>query len=149
MRRFIAFAIALFITMTSQTLCYAASQAEGLGDGPGIWMNMWNYPTEDYEAYCLKLHAKGIRNLFVQTSRSNTEAVCHPDKLGPLIDACHRYKIRVIAWSFAELQNPQADANKLIEAARFLSPTGQHIDAVAEDARPLLRCDCADELLEQ
>ena len=37
----------------------------------------------------------------------------------------------MIAWSFAELQNPQSDANKLIEAAHFQSATGQHIDAVA------------------
>jgi hypothetical protein len=96
-------------------------------------MNMWNYPTGDYDAYCQSLHAKGIRNLFVQTSRSNTPAVANPDKLGPLIDACHKYKIHVIAWSFAELGNPTADADKLIEAAHFSSPTGQHIDAIAAD----------------
>ena len=64
MRRVIAFAISVVTTLMSQTLSYAASQQKGSGDGSGIWMNMWNYPTEDYEAYCLKLHAKGIRNLF-------------------------------------------------------------------------------------
>ncbi|GAI14304.1 unnamed protein product, partial [marine sediment metagenome] len=65
------------------------------------------------------------------TSRSNTEAITHPQELATIIDACHRYKIRVIAWSFAELQNPTADADKLINAARFSSTTGQHLDAVA------------------
>jgi len=103
----------------------------GLADGPGIWVNMWNYPSGDIDSYCQTLHAKGVRNLFIQTSRSNTEAITHPAELATIIDACHRYKIRVIAWSFAELQNPEGDADKLVTAARFSSTTGQHIDAVA------------------
>src|SRR6516162_2023271 len=102
----------------------------GLADGPGVWLNMWNYPA-DPEAYCLKLHASGIRNLFVQTSRSNTDSICNPAGLGSLLDTAHRYKMRVIAWSFAELSNPNADAGKLIAAARFVSPNGQRVDAVA------------------
>ena len=105
----------------------------GLADGPGIWINMWNYPTQDYEAYAQKLYASGIRNLFAQTSRSNTEAIAHPTELGQLIDACHKYKIRVIAWSFAELTNPAADADRLITAANFRSPLGDRIDAIAPD----------------
>lgn len=88
--------VALFALVAPHTMSLAASAPEGLADGSGIWMNMWNYPNEDYESFCLKLNAKGIRNLFVQVSRSNTEAICHPDKLGPLIDACHRYKIHVL-----------------------------------------------------
>lgn len=103
----------------------------GLADGPGIWVNLWSYPTGDVESYCLKLHNTGVRNLFIQTSRSNTEAIRQPEILGPLIDACHRYKIRVIAWSFLELGNPEADAQKLIQAANFRSPMGQGFDAIA------------------
>ena len=102
---------------------------------------MWNYPEGDIDAYCQKLHAVGIRNLFIQTSRSNTEDVCHPDKLGPIIDACHRYKIRVIAWSFAELVNPMGDAEKLIAAGRFTSPRGQKLDAVAANLEKDLSAD--------
>jgi hypothetical protein len=104
---------------------------EGLADGAGIWVNMWNYPQSDYEGYCQNLHAKGIRNVFIQTSRSNTEAITHPEQLGELIDACHRYKIRVIAWSFAELGNVSKDADNMIKAAQFVSPKGQHMDALA------------------
>jgi len=106
---------------------------KGLADGPGVWINMWNYPTQDFEAYAQKLYASGIRNLFAQTSRSNTDAIAHPSELGQLIDACHKYKIRVIAWSFAELSNPAADAERLIAAAKFRSPMGDRIDAIAPD----------------
>lgn len=125
--------LAVAAALAPNMMCLAASQPEGLADGPGIWMNMWNYPEGSYDAYCQNLHSKGIRNLFVQTSRSNTEAICEPKKLGPLIDACHKYKIRVIAWSFAELRNVSADADRMIAAARFQSPTGQRIDAIAPD----------------
>jgi len=103
----------------------------GLADGPGIWMNIWSYPTGDVDAYALKLHNSGIRNLFVQTSRSNTESIRQPEVLGAMIDACHKYKIRVIAWSFLELANPEGDAQKLVDAAKFRSATGQSFDAIA------------------
>ncbi|MFN8554278.1 MAG: hypothetical protein U0103_22610 [Candidatus Obscuribacterales bacterium] len=132
-KRLVGLAVALTASLTPYLMCQASSSAEGLADGSGVWMNMWNYPAGDYDTFCQGLHAKGVRNLFIQTSRSNTPAVANPEKLGPLIDACHKYKIHVIAWSFAELWNPTADADKLIQAAHFSSPTGQHIDAVAAD----------------
>jgi hypothetical protein len=102
----------------------------GLADGAGVWLNMWNYP-KDSDAYCLRLNNNGIRNIFIQTSRSNTDAISNPPKLGELLDSAHRYKVRVIGWSFAELVNPDADAAKLIAAARFRSPNGEKLDAIA------------------
>jgi hypothetical protein len=108
-----------------------ADKKTGLAEGPGVWMNMWSYPKEDFETYAQGLYSKGIRNLFIQTSRSNTPAIASPDKLGQLIEACHKYNIRVIAWSFAELIDPIADANKMIAAANFRSPNGHALDAIA------------------
>jgi len=93
---------------------------------------MWNYPA-DPDSYCLKLHANGIRNIFIETSRSNTEAVSNPVGLGSLLEAAHRYKMRVIAWSFAELANPTADADKLVAVACFVSPRKEKVDAVASN----------------
>jgi hypothetical protein len=103
----------------------------GLADGSGIWVNLWNYPTANFDDYAQNLYATGVRNLFIQTSRSNTVAITQPLELGQIIESCHKYKIRVIAWSFAELHNPRADANKLIEAARFRTPSGERLDAIA------------------
>lgn len=103
----------------------------GIADGAGIWANIWHYPEGDLDAYCSRLNAHGIRNLFVQTSRSNTDAIAHPEELGEVIEACHRHGIRVIAWSFAELINPKADAAKMIAAARFESHNGERIDGIA------------------
>ncbi|PZM77618.1 MAG: hypothetical protein DKT66_25395 [Candidatus Melainabacteria bacterium] len=104
----------------------------GPADGAGLWLNMWNYPLpENADAYCKKMHNHGIRNLFVQTSRSTTPAICEPARLSALIDAAHRYKIRVICWGYHELANPAVDAAKMIAAAKFTSERGDHIDAVA------------------
>ena len=103
----------------------------GIADGPGIWVNIWHYPEGDLDSYASRLSAHGIRNLFIQTSRSNTDAIAHPEELGNVIEACHRYGIRVIAWSFAELIDPRADATKMIAAAQFESHNGERIDGIA------------------
>lgn len=110
---------------------YAQHHGVGLADGPGIWMNLWSYPQGDIETYVLKLHNTGIRNLFIQTSRSNTPSIRQPEVLSPLIETCHRYKIRCIAWSFNELYDPVADAQKMLDAANFQTANGQRFDAIA------------------
>lgn len=103
----------------------------GIADGPGIWVNIWHYPEGDLNVYCSRLRAHGIRNLFIQTSRSNTDALPHAEKLGAVVEACHRHGVRVIAWSFAELVDPKGDAAKMIAAARYRSPQGERIDGIA------------------
>ncbi len=119
-------------SFTSPRSARAAEQGHpGIADGPGIWMNLWSYPKGDVDQYCNKLQQSGIRNLFIQTSRPNTPAVQDEATLGRLIDSCHHRKIRVIAWSFAELQSPEGDAKKLIDAAHFRSPEGHTFDAIA------------------
>jgi hypothetical protein len=105
----------------------------GFADGPGIWANVWNYPQGDVDAYCSKLRTHGIRNFFIQTTRTTMPAVAHPEDLGKLIDACHRHKIRVIGWAYLELTDPVGEADKMIAAARFQSPHGETLDAIAPD----------------
>lgn len=134
--RRLAFSLSFFALVASTSLCHAANFkddcAPGLADGAGIWANLWNYPAPaDADSYCTKLKEHGIRNLFIQTSRSTTPAITQPDRLGSLIEASHRQGIRVIAWSFAELNDPDADADKMIQAAKFTSPAGEHIDGIA------------------
>ncbi len=104
---------------------------QGLAEGPGIWVNLWSHPKENLDAYCLKLHNHGISNIFLQTSRSNTPALANAENIGKIIETCHRYKIRVIAWSFAPLVDPKVDANKLIDACNFRTPSGAGFDGLA------------------
>lgn len=123
--------IALLSPASGQAADYKDDAAPGLADGAGIWVNMWNYPEGDLDSYCRDLSEHGIRNIFLQTSRSNTAAIVNPARLGELIEAAHRCGVRVIAWSFAELVNSINDADKMVEAAEYTSPHGQHVDAVS------------------
>ena len=134
-RLFVALVLLLFCSMGNSPASAIetpnAPLHPGLADGAGIWMNLWSYPDGDVEAYCKNLHRHGVRNLFLQTSRSNTPALKDHAKLGALIEACHKHKIRVLAWSFAELIDPVADAQKLVDAAKFRTPRGQTFDGIA------------------
>lgn len=132
-RVFISAAImAFFVSFASSAQAGSLSEPPGIADGPGIWMNIWSHPpVSETEEYCLNLNRHGVRNVFVQTSRSNTEAIRNPDRLGKLIETCHRYKIRVIAWSFSMLDNPEADAQKMVDAAQFRTPKGDKFDSIA------------------
>ncbi len=130
----LAIVMACLSFISSGTVAQARplSEPAGIADGPGIWMNIWSHPpVNEVESYCLNLNSHGVRNVFVQTSRSNTEAIRNPDRLARLIETCHRYKIRVIAWSFSMLDSPEADAQKLVAAARFRTPHGHKFDSVA------------------
>lgn len=137
LRMLFCFVFSALLAASSVSFSFAGTLREltppGLADGPGLWANIWNYPKGDVDAYCAELRNHGIRNLFIQTSRSNTDAIAHPQDLGALIEACHRHKIRVIAWSYLELKDPIADADKMLAAANFRSPNGESIDAIAPD----------------
>lgn len=109
----------------------APAYAPGIADGPGIWTNLWNYPQGDLESYFADLKKRGIRNLFLQTSRSTTPALKDPQQLSEIIETSHKYGIRVIAWSFAELLDPEGDAKKMIAAAEFVSTRGERLDGIA------------------
>jgi hypothetical protein len=130
----------LFLALAALVCVLRASAAgphelspPGLADGSGVWANVWNYPSGDLDSYCSNLRAHGVRNLFIQTTRSNMPAIAHAPELGGLVDACHKHKIRVIGWAYLELNDPIGDAEKMLAAARFQSPTGERLDAIAPD----------------
>ncbi len=126
----VGFILALINICPSKATNSSSWQVKGIADGAGVWVNMWNYPA-DADSYCLKLYSSGIRNIFIQSSRSNTEAICNPQGLSRLLNAAHRYQMRVIAWSFDELNNPITDAKKVIAVANFSNAEGEKVDAVA------------------
>jgi hypothetical protein len=127
----LSFFILLLCGSQTQAANYRDDAAPGLADGAGTWINIWNYPEGDLDLYCHDLAEHGIRNIFLQTSRSNTAALVNPLRMGELIEAAHRGGLRVIAWSFAELANPESDADKMVEAAQYTSSGGEHVDAVS------------------
>ncbi len=105
-------------------------KATGLTNGASTWVNIWNYPQDNIEAYCQKYYANGITNLFVQTSRSNTKDIVNPQKLEVIIECCHKYGMKVIGWTYPNLDNIRSDAQKLITAAQFRTAKGEGLDGM-------------------
>jgi hypothetical protein len=126
----VSLTLATFLTIPSFART-AVTNPQGLADGPGIWMNLWSRPQQDFDTYFANLRNHGVRNLYIQVGRSNTESIVRPDEVGTLIEYCHKYGIRAIAWNFAQLFEPKVDAAKMIEAAEYRSPHGECFDALA------------------
>lgn len=100
--------------------------------GKGIWVNIWNYP-ENPDMYCEYLKSNGIDTIYLQISRSNTEAIKHPEKLNKIISCAHTRKIKVIGWTYSFLKDPISDAQKFIHAALYKTPNGDSLDGMAAD----------------
>lgn len=101
-------------------------------DGKGIWLNIWNYPTNP-DMFCEYLKSKGINTIYLQVSRSNTPAIKDPIKLNKIIKSAHSRNIKVIGWSYVFLKNPLSDAGKFIQAIFYKTPDGDSLDGMAAD----------------
>lgn len=121
----------VFSAFPSKATPFSELVPPGIGDGAGLWVNMWHYPSDNLDAYCTNLKNNGITNLFVQTSRTNTDAIVNREGLTRIIETCHRHGMRVIAWSYAELLYPAAEAEKMVVAANFTTPAGERLDGIA------------------
>ena len=100
--------------------------------GKGIWINIWNYPSNP-DMYCEYLKSKGIDTIYLQISRSNTPAIKHPEKLNQIIESAHTREIKVIGWTYSFLKDPISDARKFITAALYKTPKRESLDGMAAD----------------
>lgn len=125
----IIFLIAFFTMLISNSQVLAKKP---ITNGKGIWINIWNYP-QNPDMYCEYLRSKGIDKIYLQVSRSNTPAIKHPAQLSKIIESSHSRNIKVIGWSYVFLQDPLSDAEKLIRAATYKTPSGESLDGIAAD----------------
>lgn len=109
-----------------------AHSKELITDGKGIWVNIWNYP-ENPDLYCEYMKSKGVDTIWLQISRSTTAAIVHPKKLNQILKSAHARKIKVIGWTYPYLNKPNSDARKFIYAAKYKTPDGDMLDALAAD----------------
>jgi hypothetical protein len=100
--------------------------------GKGIWVNVWNYPP-DLNSFMTRLKSFDIDTIYLQINRSTTPALKHPEKLDTILKAAHENNIKVIGWSYCYLHHVEADANKYLEPALYVSPEGHRLDGMAAD----------------
>jgi hypothetical protein len=104
-----------------------------LPSGTGMWLHEFDQSQGgDGRAIINRAKANGLTHLFVQTGSSKKGPIGSP-ALRQVLPASKGTGIRVIAWDFANLRNPEADARRLATAARYHCGGCPRIAAVAPD----------------
>jgi hypothetical protein len=104
-----------------------------LPTGTGMWLHDYSRTLHGNGRVIVgKARRAGLSHLFVQTGSSHKGWIGSP-ALRSLLPATRGTGIRVIAWDFADLRNPKADARRLAMAARFRCGGCPRIAAVAPD----------------
>jgi hypothetical protein len=104
-----------------------------LPTGTGMWLHEFDRSQGgNGRAIVARAKAAGLTHLFVQTGSSKMGPIGSP-ALRQILPATKGTGIRVIAWDFANLRNPERDARRLAMAARFRCGGCPRIAAVAPD----------------
>jgi hypothetical protein len=104
-----------------------------LPTGTGMWLHEFDRTQGgNGRAIVQRARAAGLTHLFVQTGSTQRGPIGSP-ALRQILPATRGTGIRVIAWDFANLRNPEADARRLAMAARFRCGGCPRIAAVAPD----------------
>ena len=104
-----------------------------LPTGTGMWLHDFDRSQGgNGHAIVARAKAAGLTHLFVQTGSSHKGPIGSP-ALRRILPATKGTGIRVIAWDFANLRNPERDARRLAMAARFRCGGCPRIAAVAPD----------------
>ncbi|HVM27688.1 MAG TPA: hypothetical protein VM433_08450 [Mycobacteriales bacterium] len=107
--------------------------ARWLPTGTGMWLHDW-VRSEGGEpaAVVARAQASGLSHLYVQTG-SSRKGWIGDEVLGQLLPATTGTGIKVIAWDFPKLIDPEADARRMAYAAWVQVPGAPRVAAVAPD----------------
>jgi hypothetical protein len=126
---FLTLIVTLFFTVN---ISQAKEIKTSVTDGKGIWINIWNYPSNP-DSYCKYMKSKGIDTIYLQVFRSNTPAIYSREKLDKVLLAAHKNGIKVVGWGYVFLKNPIEDAKKYLVAINYKSKDGESLDGMAAD----------------
>jgi len=104
--------------------------------GLDAWIDLYDYGRQG-RAAAVRLVDRaadhGVRSLWVETSRYNTDDIAYPRELGALVDAAHARGVRLVAWTLPLFRSVKADEHKAMAAMRFRSPKGHRFAALGLD----------------
>ena len=108
-----------------------------LPTGTGMWLHDWKRSEGGHAAEVVaRTKAMGLTHLFVQTGSSKKGWIGQP-VLSQLLPATKDTDIKVIAWDFPKLLDPEHDARRLAKAAWWRRPGVPMVAAVAPDIETL------------
>jgi hypothetical protein len=111
----------------------AAPVDRWLPTGTGMWLHDWRR-SESGHAHAVVARSKkiGLTHLYVQTG-SSKKGWIGEEVLSQLMPATAGTDLKVIAWDFPKLDDPEADARRLARAAWWNRPGAPMVAAVAPD----------------
>lgn len=104
-----------------------------LPTGTGMWLHEFGKSEGgNAQAVVARARAAGLTTLYVQTGSSKKGWIGGP-VLTSLLRATKGTEIRIIAWDFPTLKNPEIDAKRMAAAAKFTCRGCARVAAVAPD----------------
>lgn len=104
-----------------------------LPTGTGMWLHDWRRSDNgDARAVVTRAQQTGLSHLYVQTG-SSKKGWIGEEVLSQLMPATIGTDLKVIAWDFPKLIDPEADAHRMMVAATWSRPGVPRVAAVAPD----------------
>ncbi|MGH2771419.1 MAG: hypothetical protein ACRDJF_13000, partial [Actinomycetota bacterium] len=114
-----------------------ASRDIGPYRGMGTWVDLYDYALReqmDPAAAVQEMAARGVRTLYLQTSRWNLPAdIHHPAMVSRFIDEAHARGIQVVGWYLPGFADLDRDLARSLAVLRFATPRGNRFDGFAPD----------------
>lgn len=108
----------------------ATDETLAIFDGLGAWVDLFDLGLDHIET-TRSLAARGVRTLYLQTARSNSETMV--DKgVGRWLVAAHRAGLRVVGWYLPFYAQVPFDVERAVAVARFRA-AGHAFDGVGID----------------
>jgi hypothetical protein len=104
-----------------------------LPTGTGMWLHEWaRSEAGDAAAVVARSQESGFSHLYVQTG-STKKGWIGDEVLGQLLPATAGTGLKVVAWDFPKLIDPEDDARRMARAAQWNVPGVPRVAAVAPD----------------
>lgn len=98
----------------------------------GAWVDLWDYALDPATAIA-DMDARGVRTLYIQTARYNTERAI-AQGAGAWVEAAHAAGIEIVGWYLpAYDQHLDKDVRRTVAIADYTSPNGERFDSLAVD----------------
>ncbi|MBI4730229.1 MAG: hypothetical protein HY775_12160 [Acidobacteria bacterium] len=103
----------------------------------GAWVDLYDYSLDPRSAVA-DMDARGVRTVFLQTSRYSRAADIEapkkdPGYVGRWVESAHAAGMRIVGWYLPGYGDLDRDVRRTVAIARFRSPAGQGFDALGVD----------------
>ena len=121
------------VSLTIQTYSSSAQ----LVSGKGMWLMYQDWQNITDSQILATAQADHITHLYLEVATS-TDGFYGQAALSDLLPKAHADHIALIAWIYATLDNPAADAQLATQVANYTAPSGDKVDGLAIDMEQTL-----------